>query len=181
MGLVCLNCVSFVFYDRQYSLLQSLGRPKNVSHLALYDRRLSSTKPQSFIYVFLYFFLWSSIVSFKASVAQICVLCRLNDRSSMISYKSSVAKIFGLYRINDRQWSLTNPRSPKYVFYLDSMIVNDLLQSLGRPKMFFFSMIVNDLLRSLGRQNVFFICFLWSPTKPRSPKNVCHSALYDRQ
>ena len=51
------------------------------------------------------------MISYKASVAQICVFIRLD--------------------LNDRQWSLTKPRSPKYVSYLDSMIVNDLLQSLG--------------------------------------------------
>ena len=53
----------------------------------------------------------------------------------MISYKASVAQICVLFRLNDRQWSLTKPRSPKYVSYLDSMIVNDLLQSLGLPNM----------------------------------------------
>ena len=64
--------------------------------------------------------------------------------------------------------------------YLDSVIVNDLLQSASRPKIclvwsiwssmisykasiaqIFFSMIVNDLLRILGRPNIFFIRFLW--------------------
>ena len=49
--------------------------------------------------------------------------------------QASVAQICVLFRLNDRQWSLTKPRSPKYVSYLDSMIVNDLLQSLGRPNM----------------------------------------------
>ena len=55
----------------------------------------------------------------------------------MISYNASVAQICVLFRLNDRQWSLTKPRSPKNGFYLISMIVNDLLQSLGRPKMVF--------------------------------------------
>ena len=53
----------------------------------------------------------------------------------MISYNASIAKICFFYRLYDRQWSLTLPRSSKYVSYLDSMIVNDLLQSLGRPNM----------------------------------------------
>ena len=55
----------------------------------------------------------------------------------MIPYKSSVAQQMFLFGLNDRHWSLTKPRSPKYVTFLDSMIANDLLQSLGRPKMFF--------------------------------------------
>ena len=55
----------------------------------------------------------------------------------MISYKASVAQKCFLFDLYDRQWSLTKPRSPKYVSYLDSMIVNDLLQSLGRPNMCF--------------------------------------------
>ena len=112
-------------------LLQSLGRPK----ICLNEIQ------------------WSSMISYKSSVAQICVLFRFNDRQwsptkprspkyvsfldSMISYKDSVAQICVLIRLNDRQWSLTMPRSPKYVFYLDSMIVNDLLQNLGHPKQFF--------------------------------------------
>ena len=52
----------------------------------------------------------------------------------MISYKASVAQKWFLFDLYDRQWSLTKPRSPKYVSYLDSMIVNDLLQILGLPK-----------------------------------------------
>ena len=55
--------------------------------------------------------------------------------SSMISCKASVAQIRFLFNLYHRQWSLAKPRSSKYVFYLISMIVNDLLQSLGRPKM----------------------------------------------
>ena len=55
----------------------------------------------------------------------------------MISYIASVAQKCFLFDLYDRQWSLTKPRSPKYVSYLDSMIVNDLLQSLGRPNMCF--------------------------------------------
>ena len=53
----------------------------------------------------------------------------------MISYKASVAQKCFLFDLYDRQRSLTMPRSPKYVFYLDSMIVNDLLQCLGGPNM----------------------------------------------
>ena len=67
---------------------------------------------------------------------------------------------------------------------LVSLIVNDLLKSLGRSNMFFYlvsmivmifykasdvqicyymvSVIANDFLQSLGRPNMFFICFLWS-------------------
>ena len=77
----------------------------------------------------------------------------------MISYKASVSQICVLFRLNDRQWSLTKPRSPKYVSYLDSMIVNDLLQSLGSPKYVSYldSMIVNDHLQSLGRPNMCLI------------------------
>ena len=32
----------------------------------------------------------------------------------MISYKASVAQIWALFRLNDRQWCLSKPRSPKY-------------------------------------------------------------------
>ena len=40
------------------------------------------------------------------------------------------------------------PRSPKYVSYLDSMIVNDLLQSISRLNLSYFDFrIVNDLLK----------------------------------
>ena len=53
----------------------------------------------------------------------------------MISYKASVAQKCFLFDLYDRQRSLTKPRSPKYVSYLDSMIVNDLLQCLGGPNM----------------------------------------------
>ena len=145
----------------------------------------------------------------------------------MISYKTSVAQICVLFRLNDRKWSLTKPRSHKYVSYLDSMIVNDLLESLGRPKMFFIwslwssmisytaslaqiclifrlndrkwslrkprspnkcfylvSMIINDLLQSLGCPNMCLFRLYdcqWSLTKPRSPKYVSYMALYDRE
>ena len=74
---------------------------------------------------------------------------------------------------------LLKPRSPKYVSYLDSMIVNDLLQasvaqicvlfrlydrqwSLTKPRSpkyvsYLDSMIVNDLLQSLGLPNMCLI------------------------
>ena len=54
----------------------------------------------------------------------------------MIFYEASVAQICVLFRLNDRQWSFTKHLA-KYVSYLDSMIVNDLLWSLGLPNMFF--------------------------------------------
>ena len=76
----------------------------------------------------------------------------------MISYKESVAQICVLLRFNDRQWSLTKPWSPKYVSFLDSLIVNDLWESLGRPQMFLF-----DLYDSQ-----------WSLTKPWSHKYVSY-------
>ena len=186
----------------------------------LYDRRQwSLTKPRSPKYVS-FKTLWSPMISYKTSVAQICVLFRLNDCqwsltkprshkyvsyldsmivndllqslgrpkmffiwslwSSMISYTASLAQICVLFRLNDYKWPLTKPRSPKYVSYLDSMIVNDLLQILGRPTnvfiwslwlsmisykalvaqicVFLDSMIVNDLLQSLGRPNT---CLIW--------------------
>ena len=83
----------------------------------------------------------------------------------MISYKASIAQICVSFRFNDRQWSLTNPRSPNKCFYLVSMIVNDILQTLGRPNM--------CLFRLYDRQ--------WSLTKPRSHKYVSYMALYDRE
>ena len=194
-------CVLFRFNDRQWSLtnpwspkkcfylvsmivndlLQILGRPTNV-----------------FIWS-----LWSSMISYKASDAQICVFLDsmiVNDLSqslgrpnnisiwslwsSMITYKASVSQICVLFRLNDRQWSLTKPRSPKYVSYLDSMIVNDLLQILGCPtNVFIWSlMIVNDLLQSLGRPNMRHFRLYdrqWSLTKPRSHKYVSYMAFYD--
>ena len=97
--------------------------------------------------------------------------------SSMISYKASVAQIYVLLRFSDRQWSLTMPRSPKYVSYLDSMIVNDLLQSLGRPKMFFIWSLWSSMIsyKSSVAQQMFLFGHYdrqWSITKPRLPKNV---------
>ena len=103
----------------------------------------------------------------------------LTQWSSMISYNASVAQICVLFRLNDRQWSLTMPRSPKYVFYLDSMIVNDLLQSLGRPKMVFIWSLWSSMISY--KASVAQICVLfrlndrqWSFMKPRSPKYVSY-------
>ena len=76
------------------------------------------------------------MISYNASDALICVLFELNDRQWSSKKSRSLIYVF-LFIFYDRQWSLTMPRSPKYVSYLDLMIVNDLLQSLGRPKMVF--------------------------------------------
>ena len=54
----------------------------------------------------------------------------------MISYNASVALICVLFELNDRQWSSKKSRLLKYVFYLFSMIVNDLLQCLDRKNMY---------------------------------------------
>ena len=215
-------CFIFVFFDCQWSLKKP-RLPKNVCHLALYDRQWSSTKPQSlicFFYLFLMivndllqslgrlkmYLVWFprwSMIFYKTSDAQICyylVSLIVNDLlnslghpkmfsiwslwSSMISYKASVAQMCFLFVFYDRQLSLTKPRSPKNVSHLDSMIFNDLLQILGRPNMcphstqwssmisynasvaqmcffYLFSMIVNDLFNSLGR-SYFFFFFFWS-------------------
>ena len=58
-----------------------------------------------------------------------------------------------------QQQSPSMPQSPKYTSYFNSMIVNVLLKSLGRPNMYFVSMIIrfDDLLQSLGRTNMCFI------------------------
>ena len=108
---VAQKCFLFDLYDRQWSLTKPRS-PKYVSYLdsmIVNDLLQSLGRPK----MFFIWSLWSSMISYKASVSQICVL----------------------FRLNDRQWSLTKPRSPKYVSYLDSMIVNDLLQSLCRPNM----------------------------------------------
>ena len=165
-------CVLFRLNDFKWSLTKPRS-PKNVSY-------------------------WDSMISYKSSVAQICVLFRFNDRQwsptkpwslksvpffrlydwSMISYKASVAQICVLSRFNDRQWSLTNPRLPNKCFYLVSMIVNDLLQSLCRPNMFFFICCLWSSMISY-KASVSQICVLfrlndykWSLTNPRSPKYV---------
>ena len=150
-------------------LLQSLGRPK-----------MCLTEIQ-----------WSSMISYKSSVSQICVIFRFNDRQwsptkprspkyvsfldSMISYKDAVAQICVLIRLNDRQWSLTMSRSPKCVFCLFSMIVNDLFKSLGRSYIFF---VFYDRQWSLTKPwslKFFFYDLQWSVTKPRSPKYIFYS------
>ena len=162
------------------------------------DRQWSSKKSRSIIYVI--YFLWSSMISYKASITQICFFFRLYDRqwsltmpqspkfvsylssmivndllkslgrsymcfiyflwSSMISCNASIAQICFFLRLFYRQWSLTKPRLPKYVSYLDSMIVNDLSHSLSRPNSYvpyLDSMIINDLLHSLVRSNICLI------------------------
>ena len=98
--------------------------------------------------------------------------------SSMISYKASFAQICVLFRLNDYKWSLSKPRSPRpnmFFFYLLSMIVNDLLQSLSRPKMVFIWSLWSSMISY--KASVTQICVLfrfndrqWSLTKPRSPK-----------
>ena len=133
-------------------LLQSLGRPN----------------------MFFIWSLWSLMISYKASVAKKCVSFSL-IWSSMIYYKASVAHICFLFVFYDRQWSSKKPRSPKYVFYLISILVNDLLQSLGRPNMFFIWSLWLSMISC--KASVAKICFLfdlydcqWSSKKPRSPK-----------
>ena len=205
-------CVLFRLNDRQWSLTMPRS-PKYVSYLdsMIVNDLLQSLGRPKMVFIWS---LWSSMISYKASVAQICVLFRLNDRqwsltkprspkyvsyldsmivndllqslsrpkmvfiwslwSSMISYKASVAQICVLFRLNDRQWSLTKPRSPKYVSYLDSMIVNDLLQSLGRPKMVFIWSLWSSMISY--KASVAQICVLfrlndrqWSLTMPQTP------------
>ena len=117
--------------------------------------------------MFLIWYLWSSMISCKASVAQICFL-------------------FGLY---ERQWSRTKPWSPKKSIKFVSMIVNDLSHNLGRLKMYRvwssrLFMIVNDLFQRLGGPNMLLFGFydhLWSIKKPLSHKYVFLFGLYDRQ
>ena len=102
--------------------------------------------------------------------------------SWMISYKASVAQICVLFRLNDYKWSLTKPRSPKNVFYLISIIVNDLLQSLARPNMCPIKIQWSSMISykaSLAQICVLFRLndYKWSLTKPRSPKNVFQAYL----
>ena len=206
----------FDLYDRQWSLTKPRS-PKNGFYLIsmIVNDLLQSLGRPKMVFIWS---LWSSMISYKASVAQICVLFRLNDRqwsltnprspnkcfylvtmiindllqslgrpkmffiwslwSSMISYKASVAQICVLFRFNDRQWSLTKHLSPKYVSYLDSMIVNDLLQSISRLNLSYFDLrIVNDLLKvSVAHIRFLFIFYdrQWSLTMPRSPKYVSY-------
>ena len=87
--------------------------------------------------------------------------------------------LFGLY---GRQWSFMEPWLPKYVSYLDSMIVYKTSVAI---KCVSFRLKWSSII--FYKASDAHICFLfvlydrqWS-TKFRSPKNVCHLALYDRQ
>ena len=133
--------------------------------------------------MFFNWFIWSSMISYKASVAQKCSLFGLHDRqwsstkprtskyaiisflwSSMISFITSVAQKVSYLALYDRQRSSKKPRSPKYVFYLISIIVNDLLQSLGRPNMFLIWSLWSSMIscKASVAQIFFFIWSLWS-------------------
>ena len=119
-------------------------------------------------------FLWSSIVLFKASVAQKMCHLALYDRHWSSTKPQSLIYVFlflfwyrqwyltkprlpkyvsYIGRFNDHQWSLTNHRSPKYMSYLDSMI---------------------SYYASVTQKCVLFVFYdrKWSLTKPRSPKKV---------
>ena len=144
----------FRLYDRQWSLTKSRS-PKYVSYMALYGREWSFMKPRSPKYGVLFRLndrQWSPSIpqsprymSYSNSMVVNVLLKSLGrhyifilflwSSDSMVSYKASVAQICVLFRLNVRQWSLSKPRSPKFFFYLLSMIVNDLLQSLGRTNM----------------------------------------------
>ena len=76
---------------------------------------------------------------------------------SMISYKASVAQICVLFRLNDRQWSLSKPRSPKYVFFICCLWSSMISYKASVAQ-------ICVLFRLNDRK--------WSLTKPRSPKNV---------
>ena len=126
------------------------------------------------------------MISYKALVAQICVLYGL-IWSWMIFYEASVSKICVLFRLNDRQWSPSMPQSPKYMSYLNSMIVNVLLKSLGRTNIFILFLWSSDTMISY-KASVAQICVLFrlndrqlSLSKPRSPKYVFLFVVYDRQ
>ena len=104
------------------------------------------------------------MISYKASVAQKCVLLRFNDLQFGLydRHKSSVAQICVLFRFNDRQWSPTKPRSLKYVpfFRLYDRSMISYKASVAQKWFLFdlwFSMIVNDLLQSLGCPNMCLI------------------------
>ena len=95
----------------------------------------------------------------------------------MISYNASVAKICVLFELNDRQWSSKKSRSLIYVFYLFSMIVNDLLQCLDLPNMYLLYTLWSSMISyiaSVAQQMFLFGHYdrQWFITKPRSPKNV---------
>ena len=99
----------------------------------------------------------------------------------MISFKASIAHKYFLFGLYDRQWSLTMPRSPKYVYYLNSMIsynasvawifvlfgLNDRQWSSKKSRsliyvFYLFSMIFNDLLQCPDRPNMCLFWTLWS-------------------
>ena len=123
------------------------------------------------------------MISYKASVAQICVLFRFksfNDPQGSLTKPRSLKYVSFLeYMLVNDLLQYINDQSPKFVSYLNSMIVNDIIQCLDHPNMcliktqlsllmpqsskFVFylnSMIVNDLLKSLGRSYMFFIDYL---------------------
>ena len=116
--------------------------------------------------------LWSSIISCKASVAQICFLFDLYDRQwSIAKARSPKYFLFGLY---DRQWSHTKPLSPKIVLSLSLWSLMIFYKASDVQIWYYLiSVIANGLLQSLGRPNMFFICFLWSK-KPQLPKYVSY-------
>ena len=154
-------------------LLYSLGRPK-MFLFGHYDRQWFITKPRSPKNVF---YLISMIVNdLLQSLGRPKMFFIWSLWSSMISYKASVSQIYVLLRFSDRQGSLTKLRSLKYVFYLFFMIVNDLLQSISRLNLSYFDFrIVNDLLKvSVAHIRFLFIFYdrQWSLTMPRSPKYV---------
>ena len=202
---VAQMCFLFVFYDRQ----RSLTKPRSPKYVSYLDSMIVNDLLQSLgrTKMCLTEIQWSSMISYKSLVAQICVLFRFNDRQwsptkprspkyvpffrlyhrqwSLTKPRSVAQKCF-LFDLYDRQWSLTKPRSPKYVSYLDSMIVNDLLQILGRPTNVFIWSLWSSMISY--KASVAQICVLfrlndrqWSLTKPRSPKYVSHMALYDRE
>ena len=159
-------------------LLQSLGR-SNMLLFGFCDRQWSLTKPRSPKYVF---YLFSMIVNYLLKNLSCLNMCLIYTQwSSMISFITLVAQKVSYLALYDRQWSSKKHRSPKYVFFI-SMNVNDLLQSLCRPNMFFIWSLWSSMISC--KASVAQICFLfdlydrqWSPTKPRSPKNVYQYSL----
>ena len=92
----------------------------------------------------------------------------------MISYNASIAKICFFYRLYDRQWSLTLPRSSKYVSFLDSMIVNDLnLCLINASVAAQMCLIWNDLLQSLGRPNQFRSMISYNEFRLNDRQSLC--------
>ena len=114
-------------------------KEKNNSFWDRYVHKVKFYQSLGRSYMFFIYILWSAMISYNASIAQICVFFELFDRQwSLTMPRPSVAQMCVLFRLNDRQWSLSKPRSLIYVFYLFSMIVNDLLKGLGRPNMCIF-------------------------------------------